>query len=56
MTDIFTSIRGVYMLGSEMGQTLYQHILWHPLEWRIGTLPFIDIPFQLLVVFSFYFT
>ena len=32
---------------------LRQRALWCPLEWRMDTLPFVDIPFQLLVVFSF---
>ena len=41
------------MLGSETGQTLRQHTPWHPLEWRMNTLPFVDIPFQLFVVLSF---
>ena len=40
-------------MGSETGQTLHQHVPWCPLEWRTDALPFIDIPFQLLVVFSF---
>ena len=40
-------------LALEMGQTLHQPALWRPLEWRTDTLPFVDIPFQLLVVFSF---
>jgi hypothetical protein len=40
-------------LASETGQTLRQRAPWRPLEWRTDALPFIDIPFQLLVVFSF---
>jgi len=40
-------------LASETGQTLGQRVPWCPLEWRTDALPFVDIPFQLLVVFSF---
>jgi hypothetical protein len=46
-------VRGVCMLGSETGQMLHQHVPWCPLKWRMDALPFVDIPFQLLVVFSF---
>jgi hypothetical protein len=46
-------VRGVCVLGLETGQTLRQRTLWRPLEWRMDALPFVDIPFQLLVVLSF---
>jgi hypothetical protein len=48
-----TAVRDGRALGSETGQTLRQRVPRRPLEWRTDALPFVDIPFHLLVVFSF---
>jgi hypothetical protein len=47
-------VRG-HVLGSETGQTLRQRARGVPWNGE-QPLPFIDIPFQLLVVLSFHFT